>query len=145
MTDNNPLDESSACEVPVGKNNLYCDLLLITKELILCVVISLILVCICLDTVPNSVSSILSVAAIVLNPSGAKNITSPPNSCILLPSVHPMFLVIGVIAKSEDELPVNLNILSLPKIIKLSRKVRSPTISVSTLIVPPPLPLIENH
>ena len=49
ITDNNPADESSVWEVPVGKNNLYCDLLLITTELILCVVISSILFCICLS------------------------------------------------------------------------------------------------
>ena len=99
ITDINPLAEFSSWSALVGKNNLYCDLLLITSEFILCVVISLILFCTCLDTVPSSVSSILSVPAIVLSPSGAKNITSPPSSCILLPSVHPMFLVIGVIAK----------------------------------------------
>jgi len=80
ITDNNPLDESSAWSVDVGKNNLYCDLFLITTELILCVVISLILFCICFDTVPNSISSILSVPAIVLKPSGAKNTTSPASS-----------------------------------------------------------------
>ena len=83
-------------------------------------------------------------SCIVLSPSGAKNITSPPSSCILLPSVHPIFLVIGVTAKLADDVPVSLNILSLPNIIKLLRKVLSPTISVSTLIVPPPLPLVKS-
>ena len=98
----------------------------------MCVVISLILFCTCLDTVPSSVSSILSVPAIVLKPSGAKNTTSPPSSCILLLSIHPMFLVTGVTAKLAEDVPVTLNILSLPNIIKLLRKVLSPTISVST-------------
>ena len=56
----------------VGKNNLYCDLLLIIVEVILSVPISAILSCICLDTVPNSTSPILSVPAIVRSPSGAK-------------------------------------------------------------------------
>ena len=36
--------------------------------------------CIALLTVPNSTSPILAVPATVLNPSGAKNIKSPPIS-----------------------------------------------------------------
>ena len=66
-----PFDNISVCAV-VGKNNLYWDLLLIIVDVILSVPISEILSCICLDTVPNSTSPILSVPAIVLKPSGAK-------------------------------------------------------------------------
>ena len=43
ITDINPLAEFSSWSALVGKNILYCDLLLITSEFILCVVISLIL------------------------------------------------------------------------------------------------------
>ena len=49
--------------------------------------------------VPNSTSPILAVPATVLNPSGAKNIKSPANSCIVSPFTHPMSLVTAVTAK----------------------------------------------
>ena len=61
---------------------------------------------------PNSISSIRAVPAIVLKPSGAKNITSPASSCILLPSIHPIFLVTAVTTKSLLDVPDILNILS---------------------------------
>ena len=98
----------------VGKNNLYCDLLLITNELILCVVISSIRFCTCFYIVPNSTSPILAVPAIVLKPSGAKNTTSPASSCMLPPSMQPIFLVTGATAKFAKAVPDNLNILSFP-------------------------------
>ena len=61
--------------------------------------------------VPNSTSPILAVPAMVRSPSGAKNIKSPANSCIVCPFTHPMFLVTGVTAKLELDVPDNLNIL----------------------------------
>ena len=64
----------------VGKNSRYCDFSLITKDEMRSKEIPSNLVCICLDTVPNSVSPILSVPATVLKPSGAKKIRSPPIS-----------------------------------------------------------------
>ena len=130
-----PCAACSACDVLVGKNNLYCDLLLITNELILWVVISSIRFCTCFDIVPNSTSPILAVPAIVLKPSGAKNTTSPASSCMLPPSMQPIFLVTGATAKFAKAVPDNLNILSFPNINKFSLKTLSPTISVSTLIV----------
>ena len=69
---------------------------------------SSILDCICLDIDPSSTSPILAVPAIVLKPSGAKNITSPPISWILPPSLHPIFLVTSCTANVLDDVPVNL-------------------------------------
>ena len=62
--------------------------------------------------VPSSTSPILAVPATVLNQSGARNIKSPANSCIVCPFTHPMFLVTGVTAKLLDDVPDSLNILS---------------------------------
>ena len=59
---------------------------------------SLRIFCILLPTVPNSTSPILAVPATVLNPSGAKNIKSPPISWILWPLKQPTFLVTGTTA-----------------------------------------------
>ena len=54
--------------------------------------------CIFLDTELNSTSPIRAVPATRRNPSGLKNIRSPPISWILCPSKQPTFLVIGVMA-----------------------------------------------
>ena len=42
----------------------------------------------------------------VRNPSGPKNIKSPANSCMVCPFTHPMFLVTGFTAKSDEDDPV---------------------------------------
>ena len=52
--------------------------------------------------VPNSTSPILAVPATVRKPSGAKNIKSPANSCIVCPLTHPIFLVTGATEKLEE-------------------------------------------
>mgnify|MGYP003670635724 CR=1 FL=1 len=73
-------------------------------------------------------SPMFCVPATVRKPSGPKNIKSPANSCIVLPLIQPMFLVIGVTSKLARELPVNLNILFSQNINNASRKTFSPTI-----------------
>ena len=103
--------------------------------------IELIRSCICFETVPNSTSPILAVPAIVLKPSGARKITSPPISCTLLPSLQPTLRDIGTTAKSELELPVSLYIRSFPKMIRSSRKDFRATTSVSTFTLPDPVPV----
>src|SRR6056300_2049243 len=64
----------------------------------------------------NSTSSILAVPAIVLNPSGAKNIKSPPISWIEFPLIQPIFLVTDLIIGVESRF-VNSYILFLQNII----------------------------
>ena len=50
----------------------------------------------------------------------------------------------GVIAKSASVFPTSLNILSSPNINNASLNTFNPTIFVSTLIVPPPLPDVKS-
>ena len=88
--------------------------------------------------VPNSTSPILAVPAMVLKPSGPKNIKSPANSWIVSPLIHPISLVTSDTAKLELELPVSLNILVSQNINKSSRKTLSHVISSSTLKLPAP-------
>ena len=106
-------------------------------------VISSILDCICLDIDPSSTSPILAVPAIVLNPSGAKNITSPPISWILPPSLQPMFLVTSCTANEALAVPVNLYILSSQNIINSFLNTFNPTTAESTLNDPAPLPVVK--
>ena len=60
-----------------------------------------------LDIVASSISPILSVAWIVLIPSGAKNNTSPPISTMLSLARHPTLLDTSAKLKLAVELPVN--------------------------------------
>ena len=123
------------CATPdLVKKTLYCVLLGITIDLKPEGVDILLLKIDCTGVliVPNSTSPILAVPATVRNPSGAKNIKSPANSCIVCPLTHPIFLVTGATEKLEELVPLNLNILSLQNINKSSRKTLSPVIVSST-------------
>ena len=68
--------------------------------------------------VPISTSPILAVPATVRNPSGPKNNKSPAYSCIVLPkgSMHPIFLVTGVIAKLLNEEGINAYVINVSTI-----------------------------
>jgi len=94
--------------------------------------------CIAFDTVPNSTSPILAVPATVLNPSGAKNIKSPPISCILCPLRQPIFLVTGTIT-GVLFIFCNLNILFSQNINSSLRKLFIPTTWSSSVIEPDPV------
>ena len=96
--------------------------------------------CIALLTVPNSTSPILAVPATVLNPSGAKNIKSPPISWILYPLKQPTFFVTGTIAMLlESFIFISLNILFVQNINNSLRKPLMPSIWSSKTILPEPV------
>ena len=99
---------------------------------------------IALETTPKPKSPILSVPLNILNPSGARKITSPPTSWIVSPSKQPISLVIGCSWKSEIVLPTNLKILLSVKIINCSLNTARPVIVAPTLIEPEPFAAVKS-
>ena len=99
---------------------LNCDFSFTTKDTHCSYVKSISISCnafwIGFEIVANSTSPILSVAWIVLIPSGAKNNTSPPISTMLSLARHPTLLDTSAKLKFAVELPVYFLISVLPKI-----------------------------